>query len=63
MTNLKSALFSVAANVFPAIKADAKVWSEFSYWKNRKAAEGSLSNHHYEEFYTTQFGLRKSFYD
>lgn len=40
-------------------------WKEFNelhYWKRRKKAEGSLSNRHYEYFYTTHFGLDRSYY-
>lgn len=40
-------------------------WKEFhelSYWKDRKEAEGTLSNRHYKYFYTTHFGLDETFY-
>ena len=40
-----------------------KEFNELSYWKSRKAAEGVLSNTHYEHFYTAHFGLNKSYYD
>jgi SAM-dependent methyltransferase len=39
-----------------ASKGDA----EFAYWLERKRAEGSLSNTHYERVYTTSFGLDRS---
>lgn len=35
---------------------------ELRYWRTRKAEEGILSNDHYEYFYTTYFGLDRSFY-
>ena len=40
-----------------------KELNELSYWKRRKRIEGELSNSHYEYFYTTHFGIAKSFYD
>jgi ubiquinone/menaquinone biosynthesis C-methylase UbiE len=39
-----------------------KEFNELNYWEGRKKAEGVLSNLHYEHFYTTHFGLDKSFY-
>jgi len=42
----------------PSLKAK----QELRYWKTRKAIEGKLSNSNYEYFFTTQFGLEKSFY-
>jgi SAM-dependent methyltransferase len=42
----------------PASKADA----ELAYWRDRQAEEGALSGPHYEWFYTTHFGLDRSFY-
>jgi ubiquinone/menaquinone biosynthesis C-methylase UbiE len=41
-------------------------WKEFNelrYWKERKQAEGVLSNNHYEHFYTVHFGLDGSYYE
>lgn len=35
---------------------------EISYWKYRSFMEGSLSNSHYEFFYTSFFNLSRSFY-
>lgn len=40
-----------------------KEYSELAYWKERTKEEGQLSNHHYQEFYTTHFGLDKEFYN
>lgn len=37
--------------------------NEFSYWKNRKKEEGELANSHYEYYYTSHFGIEKSFYN
>lgn len=39
-----------------------KELNELSYWKNRKKIEKEFSNSHYEYFYTTHFGIEKSFY-
>lgn len=39
-----------------------KEYSELAYWKERKREEGELSNNHYQEFYTSHFGLDKAFY-
>lgn len=36
--------------------------NELTYWKSRKAVEGTLSNKHYEQFYTSHFGLSLDFY-
>jgi ubiquinone/menaquinone biosynthesis C-methylase UbiE len=36
--------------------------SEFRYWVSRKVREGDLSNAHYEQFFTTCFGLDCDFY-
>jgi len=37
--------------------------NELNYWKERKNKEGTLSNDHYEYFYTTHFGIKKSYYN
>ncbi len=37
--------------------------NELHYWKERKKAEGVLTNKHYEHFYTTHFGLTASYYE
>jgi SAM-dependent methyltransferase len=42
----------------PATKGDA----ELAYWRDRQAEEGALSGPHYEWFYTSHFGLDRSFY-
>ncbi|MGB2600017.1 MAG: class I SAM-dependent methyltransferase [Candidatus Omnitrophota bacterium] len=39
-----------------------KTQSELNYWKARKAIENVLSNEHYEFFYTTHFGLDRTFF-
>lgn len=39
-----------------------KRWHELFYWRRRKRAETTLSNEHYEYFYTTHFGLDRDFY-
>lgn len=39
------------------LKPPTKGDEEFSYWLGRKQAEGGLSNRHYEQVYTTSFGL------
>lgn len=40
-----------------------KVFRELGYWTERKAVEGVLNNSHYEFFYTTHFGLSRSFFE
>ncbi len=37
--------------------------NELHYWRRRKNTEGTLSNAHYKDFYTTHFGLAESFYE
>jgi len=37
--------------------------NELYYWRQRKNAEGTLSNAHYKDFYTIHFGLPESFYE
>jgi len=39
-----------------------KELKELSYWKKVKKVEGTLSNAHYEYFYTSHFGINTSFY-
>lgn len=39
-----------------------KGFNEISFWLIRKLKEGKLTNHHYEAFYTSFFGLEYSFY-
>lgn len=36
--------------------------NELRFWKEKKQAEGVLSNEHYEYFYTSHFGLDASYY-
>jgi ubiquinone/menaquinone biosynthesis C-methylase UbiE len=36
--------------------------AELAFWESRFGQQGRLSNDHYEYFYTTHFGLEKSFY-
>ncbi len=40
-----------------------KSLNEILFWKIVKMREGKLTNHHYEEFFTTFFDLQKSDYD
>ena len=40
-----------------------KSLNEILFWKIVKIREGKLTNHHYEEFFTTFFDLKKSDYD
>lgn len=44
-------------------KPVAKGQSEYSYWSERLAKEGSLSNDHFEKYYTTHFGLSRADYE
>lgn len=37
--------------------------TELWYWRLKKWKEGTFSNTHYEPFYTTYFGLEKTFYE
>ncbi|WP_421773544.1 class I SAM-dependent methyltransferase [Gracilimonas sp.] len=39
-----------------------KEYNELRFWKRKEQEEGSLSNDHYEFFYTTHFNLSKDFY-
>ncbi len=39
-----------------------KAESEMDYWNSAKSAEGTLANEHYEQFYTTHFGLDDAYY-
>jgi len=36
---------------------------ELQFWKQRFQAEGILEHAHYEQFYTTTFGLKRDFYE
>lgn len=40
-----------------------KQFNELHYWKRRKSIEGTLSNDHYQYFYTKCFGLEPGFYE
>jgi 2-polyprenyl-3-methyl-5-hydroxy-6-metoxy-1,4-benzoquinol methylase len=44
-------------------QTELKEREEIAYWRERKAAEGSLSNSHYEFFWTDHFGLDRDHYD
>jgi ubiquinone/menaquinone biosynthesis C-methylase UbiE len=44
-------------------KPTSKGESEFSYWSERHAKEGTLSNDHFEKYYTTHFGLTHADYE
>jgi SAM-dependent methyltransferase len=44
------------------LQLQVKREEEFRYWEGRVAQEGTLENSHYEPYYTTCFGLEKSFY-
>lgn len=55
----KSMAFKLAAHISPS---RWKEFNELSYWKERKKAEGTLSNNHYKYFYTTHFGFDDSYY-
>lgn len=39
-----------------------KEFVEISFWRYKKFKEGKLTNWHYIEFYTSYFGLQKSYY-
>ena len=39
-----------------------KKYCELKYWKQRQREEGSLKHDHYQQFYTTAFGLSREFY-
>lgn len=41
---------------------EGKGYHEFGYWETRKKKEGKLQNNHYEYFYTSHFGLKKTDY-
>lgn len=40
-----------------------KEFVEISYWKLKKLKEGTLSNWHYKDFYTSYFSIDESFYN
>ena len=54
----------VAVQVYDVLPgASYKARSEMAYWRERHAAEGTLSNDHYERYYTSFFGLDHAFYE
>jgi len=48
-------------SLIPGIKG-LKPFAEMFYWRLKKWEEKEFSNHHYEYFFTTYFGLEKEFY-
>jgi len=48
--------------VSPLLPKEGKEWYELLYWKTLKATKGHLGSEHYIEFFTSHFGLDKSFY-
>lgn len=46
----------------PIVPVSVKEHYEMKYWVGKKRAEGELSNQHYEQFYTTHFGIKSSDY-
>lgn len=47
---------------FFSVSEKVKYSFEYLYWWNVKRKETTLSNFHYQEFYTTHFGLDNAFY-
>lgn len=43
-------------------RLSAKENAELDYWRRQRSREGTLSNRHYERFYTQHFGLDAGFY-
>lgn len=56
---MRALLRSVAVTILPA---KYKGLYEFGYWVRRKLIEGTLSNEHYEYFFTEHFEIQPSFY-
>lgn len=56
----KQVLTLLVIKLFPVKWKELK---ELSYWKKIKKIEGTLSNSHYEYFYTSHFGFEKPFYN
>lgn len=56
-------LSSLISSLLPQrVKESIKARAEMRYWNRRKQAEQSLSNEHYERFYTSLFGLSRTSY-
>jgi len=62
MSALRRAAGSVRRSMLARLPG-AKGRAEITYWTERKRFEGTLSSAHYEEFFTTQFGLSREDYD
>lgn len=60
LTRLSSGIRSRLAKVLFPIWWKEK--HELSYWQHKKKTEGTLSNDHYEHFYTRHFGIEKDDY-
>jgi SAM-dependent methyltransferase len=60
--NLDALPTSAASAEAPNARTSLKESAELSYWRERKDAEGTLSNDHYQWFYTQHFGLPPEFY-
>ena len=48
--------------VRPFVPVGVKEYYELKYWKGKHQSEGTLTNDHYEYFYTTHFCVDASFY-
>lgn len=46
----------------PGLRTRAKELNELMFWRGRLKREGSLSNDHYERFYTETFGVDRAYY-
>ena len=64
MTGIKAFFYDLLSKTMHLAfgKQGAKGFFELLYWRIRKLTDSKLSNHHYEYFYTTHFGLDKAFY-
>jgi SAM-dependent methyltransferase len=62
--NLLTILRKVARRIWRVLPKwkRSKHATELAYWKKARAKEGVLENEHYEQFYTTHFGLGKESY-
>ncbi len=47
---------------FFSVSEKVKLSFEYLYWWNKKRKETTLTNFHYEAFFTSHFGLNKEFY-
>ena len=63
MNSVQNKFVAACAGGARLLGIDLKRRKEFKYWGERWRSEGTvLSNEHYEQFYTTHFGLSREYY-